>query len=166
MPDALRYPIGFNMIDGMIERFQNHLWFWRKVDMRAEDECWPWLASTTANGGYGNVRVPRKLYYFKNPQIASRVAYYIAHFNDPFPLMENDRDGLGEPWDVHHDCENPICCNPLHLRLIPHSENVQLGWDESLKINERSYPNFILAYPHLFPRVIEKNEHWDWRNNI
>ena len=115
----------------MIERFQNHLWFWRKVDMREDDECWPWLASTTP-GGHGNVRVPRKLYFFKNPQIASRVAYYISYFSDPFPLMETDRS-RDEPWDVHHECENPICCNPLHLRSMPHGENVSLGWEKSPK---------------------------------
>ena len=163
------------MIDNLndiIKRFHNHLWFWRKVDMRGYDECWPWLAGCV-RGGHGNVRVPRKLYYFKNPQIASRVAYYISYFKDPFPRMEADREGLGEPWDVHHECDNPPCCNPFHLLLITHSENVSLGWAKSPNRIKRgrSYRNFILTYSHHLPKAVEEHEissdeHWDWRNNI
>ncbi len=156
------------MIDGMIARFQNHLWFWRKVDMRANDECWLWLPSKD-RAGYGSVRIPKKLYYFKSAQVASRVAYYISHFSDPFPLMEADRAGE-RAWDVHHDCENTICCNPFHLRLIPHSENVALGFKKALH-RKRSYTNFILAYSHHLPKEVNEHEissdeHWDWRNNI
>lgn len=143
----------------MIDRFKKHLWFWRKVDMREADECWPWLAGIN-QAGYGSVRVPRKLYYFTNPQTASRVAYYISHFSDPFILMENDREGLGEPWDIHHDCENPVCCNPLHLRLITHGENVQLGWKKSPKGKRGKvrYQQLFLTYPHFLPNVIHRRE--------
>jgi len=119
----------------MIERFKDHLWFWRKVDMREADECWPWLAGK-GQAGYGHVRVPRKLYYFEHPQTASRVAYYISYFDDPFHLMEADRS-RDEPWDVHHNCEKPICCNPLHLQSISHSENVSLGFAMSREIKMR-----------------------------
>jgi len=136
--------------------------------MRGYDECWPWLAGVTTDGGYGQVRVPRRLYYFKNPQTASRVAYYISHFNDPFSLMEADRDGE-EPWVVHHECENPICCNPLHLRVLPNREH--LFSHHRKRLVKLSYPSFILAYSHHLPKDVDiyevsPDEHWDWRNKV
>jgi hypothetical protein len=47
--------------------------------------------------------------------LAHRVAYYIARNLDPGNL------------DVCHTCDRPICCNPDHLFLGEHVDNMQDG---------------------------------------
>ena len=44
----------------------------------------------------------------------------------------NDIDG----WHVLHSCDNPPCCNPAHLRLGTHKENME---DRSDRGNRRNY---------------------------
>ena len=87
--------------------------FWKRVDVRGPDECWPWLAGTTEKG-YG-VFWPRK----GRPEGAHRVAWELSS-TEPIP------DGL----DVMHSCDNPPCCNPAHLKPGTSSEN---HWDASSK---------------------------------
>ena len=73
--------------------------FWRKVDKRGPDECWPWTASTVG-GGYGQIgRGGRG----GGNEIAHRLSWMIA--NGPIP------EGLY----ILHSCDNPICVNPAHL---------------------------------------------------
>jgi DNA-binding XRE family transcriptional regulator len=71
--------------------------FWSKVDVRGEDECWPWEAGRYS-AGYGSFAVTHTL-----SRGAHRVAYvlFCGHIDD----------GLL----VCHDCDNPPCCNPAHL---------------------------------------------------
>jgi len=72
--------------------------FWAKVDQSAgPDKCWPWLGYRN-KGGYGRHIVGWTDY-------AHRVAYWFAV--GPFDL----------DLDVLHECGNPACCNPDHLRL-------------------------------------------------
>lgn len=87
--------------------------FWKKVDKRGPDECWPWLASRT--GGkqeYGQ-------FYFgpdRGCGTAHRFSYEL-HFG-PIP----------EGTEVDHvDCETKLCVNPAHLQAIPHADNVRRG---------------------------------------
>lgn len=72
--------------------------------------CWEWQGATTANG-YGRVKIDHKLY---SPH---RV---VAWAMDIAPAM-------GDPTRktvVMHSCDNPKCCNPEHLSLGTHSENM------------------------------------------
>lgn len=73
--------------------------FWRKVDIRSQEECWNWLGAK-ASFGYGEVVVEgvRKR--------AHRVAYELSSGEtlNPFPAD-----------NVLHHCDNPLCCNPSHL---------------------------------------------------
>lgn len=79
--------------------------FWRKVDQRGADECWPWLGSTTR--GYGHARLGDRV------QRAHRLAYELTHGELPSGLY------------VLHHCDNPPCCNPAHLYLGTQAQNVR-----------------------------------------
>lgn len=71
---------------------------WDKIDMSGGlDACWPWMGAR-APTGYG--RFGRKDIPF---QVASRYVYRLAHPHEPMPEV------------VMHECDNPPCCNPLHL---------------------------------------------------
>lgn len=69
--------------------------FWQSIDERGEDECWPWLKSTNQDG-YGRVKFRYK------PFTATRVAYFLYH-------------GIELKGLACHTCDNPACCNPMHL---------------------------------------------------
>lgn len=79
--------------------------FWGKIDIRREDECWMWLGSKDRRG-YGSFRKDG------STRKAHRVAYELA--NGPIT------GGL----HVRHKCDVPSCCNPAHLELGTHQENM------------------------------------------
>jgi hypothetical protein len=74
--------------------------FWRNVDKRSKDECWPWKLSTQKNSGHGVFSI-KHVWCF-----AHRVSFFLANGY----LPDKEKSLL-----VIHDCENPICCNPNHL---------------------------------------------------
>lgn len=78
-----------------------------KVDRRGPDDCWPWLASGGASG-HGQFVVVKGY-----PVGAHRMAWIIANDADP------------RPYQVMHRCDNPPCCNPAHLLLGTHAENLR-----------------------------------------
>ena len=75
--------------------------FWRLVDRAGEDECWPWLGAVS--GGYGRFAIgPREA---GNAQ-AHRFAFELLL--GPVPADH----------ELHHRCENRLCCNPAHLLAV------------------------------------------------
>jgi hypothetical protein len=79
--------------------------FWRYVDKRGPEECWPWIGKTEKNG-YGRVQIGGK----GSPQIgAHRFSLMMA--SDGFPRV------------VMHKCDTPGCVNPAHLEAGTHKEN-------------------------------------------
>lgn len=89
------------------ENYAEYL-FWSKVDIKDnKDECWNWLASTDYVG-YGHFNINDY-----DDTLAHRVAYIICRSNIPDDKI------------VTHQCNNPSCCNPDHLQLGTHSENIQ-----------------------------------------
>lgn len=80
--------------------------FWEKVEVGAEDECWPWR-STAESGTYGNFQVVRG-----QCTTSSRVAWSLT--SGPIP----------EGMFVCHQCDYPPCCNPAHLFLGTAADNM------------------------------------------
>jgi hypothetical protein len=82
--------------------------FWEKVSTisNGPDGCWEWKACRAKNG-YGHFRLRG------SPRPAHRVAWELA--NGPIP----------EDMMVLHECDNPPCCNPKHLRLGDNKDNMK-----------------------------------------
>ena len=82
--------------------------FWSKVRVAGLDDCWEWTASLTVNG-YGRFSSGRN---YEVPQHSNRTVWHLTH--GPIP------PGL----DILHSCDNRKCCNPTHLRLGTHQDNM------------------------------------------
>ena len=80
--------------------------FWSRVDIRGENECWPWLGFIKENG-YGYFSCYKKMRY------THRVAYILTYGFFDLSLQ------------VCHSCDNPPCCNPAHLWLGSQKDNIQ-----------------------------------------
>lgn len=76
--------------------------FWAKVDRGGPNDCWEWQAARTEHG-YGKCE----------SWIASRLAWTLVNGAIPAGVC------------VRHRCDNPPCCNPAHLCLGTHLENMQ-----------------------------------------
>ena len=81
--------------------------FWRLVDVRAEAECWPWRGDTDRSG-YG-------VFVYQGRKAGAH-EYALS-----FTTGERRAEGL----DTCHSCDNPPCCNPLHLRFDTRAGNVR-----------------------------------------
>ena len=87
---------------------------WSKVDRRGPDECWPWLG-TRNEQGYGRTEIGNKNYY------AHRVIYALAN---PGVIRRAAPKRKSAPGFLRHSCDNPPCCNPAHLIVGTHLENM------------------------------------------
>lgn len=83
--------------------------FWKKIDRRGENECWPWTASTSNGRPAYAVVVDGQRRNVK----AYRCAFFLTHGRWP-----------AEHLHILHSCDNPLCCNPAHLREGTQAENM------------------------------------------
>lgn len=83
--------------------------FWNKVKTGLPDECWEWQGGRISYGKhlhYGVTTILQKKWR------AHRFAYFITKGAIPKGLL------------VCHQCDNPPCCNPGHLFLGTHKDNM------------------------------------------
>lgn len=87
--------------------------FYAKIRQGGPDECHEWQAAFST-GGYGLFRA----FSYDSMIHAHRVAYALHH---NIELPEPDRKA--KTMVLHH-CHNRKCCNPLHLYLGSHQDNM------------------------------------------
>lgn len=96
-----------------------------KITINSNNGCWVWNGSTTS-GGYGNVRINKKLYR------THRLMYKL--FVGEIP------NGKGRNIPVlDHLCNNRLCCNPTHLQLISDRDNILKGNGATAKKHRQVY---------------------------
>src|ERR1041385_3851162 len=82
--------------------------FLAKIDKNGPNGCWIWTAAKS-HDGYGR----HNGFPYGSTQYAHRIAYELCFGLVPKPL------------EVHHKCENRICCNPAHLEPVTRQEHFQ-----------------------------------------
>ncbi|CAB5218012.1 hypothetical protein UFOVP205_48 [uncultured Caudovirales phage] len=87
---------------------------WSKVDVLGEDECWNWKGFKN-DAGYGRTWINNRGYY------AHRIIYDLVF---PNTIQREAPSSNNKHGFLLHSCDNPSCCNPKHLRIGNHAENM------------------------------------------
>ena len=80
--------------------------FWAKVKVLGPDECWPWTGATRLS--YGSFGIGKSV---------TRGAHRIV------AILTSGRNLRRDEFACHH-CDNPGCCNPAHIFVGSHMDNV------------------------------------------
>lgn len=109
--------------------------FWSKVDKSGgPTACHPWIGALKGSAGYGS-------FSHKNKSVlAHRKAYELTYG----PITEGMK--------VLHHCDNPPCCNPIHLFEGTTADN------NADKVAKGRHPHGDTHYRHLHPEIAPRGE--------
>jgi len=102
---------------------------WAKIEIGQQKECWEWKGAKDRLD-YGRFSINRKMYG------AHRTIYGICYGEIPYNL------------EVCHKCDNPSCCNPSHLFLATHADNMK----DMVKKNRQAHNNPCFQEGEKHPR--------------
>ncbi|KKL76287.1 hypothetical protein LCGC14_2046380 [marine sediment metagenome] len=91
---------------------------WESVRRGRPDECWDWTGKRGRRGRGRLVmtgRAGKKIYLN-----AARVIWGLVHGEESI-----------KGKTLHHECENPPCCNTRHLTPLPQGEHERLHDEDS-----------------------------------
>jgi len=99
-----------------IESFtaKEHKRFYGNIVVDDSTGCWNWTGPKDA-AGYG-------LCFLRGKTERIHRVMFAAHIS---PLVRGAK--ATKHSQVHHICNNTSCCNPAHLTLVSHQQNVLLG---------------------------------------
>jgi len=104
--------------------------FLSRINTCTEDACWPWTGARN-NSGYGTVR------YQGRVQTAHRLAAFLAGLVCSVEAPKNRR-GSGF---ILHQCDNPLCCNPAHMRVGTYAENQREAYARKRRAQPKGTPH-------------------------
>lgn len=81
--------------------------FWSKVSIKSPNECWNYRGYKDRDG-YGN-------FWTRDTYIKAHRFAYELHYKCKIPAEKL----------ILHNCDNPSCCNPYHLRIGTQSDNLR-----------------------------------------
>lgn len=99
--------------------------FWQKIDSSDSSACWDWRGALNSRSkGDKRNRTPGQLYGVirLKSQIDGKLKEFRAH-RVAWELHNTISIPLGIL--ICHKCDRPICCNPYHLYLGTHQQNMK-----------------------------------------
>lgn len=93
--------------------------FWKRVEVREPEECWPWTGALTPQG-YGRIRTGGT---GTRTIGAHRAAYLLAHPDEDSPEVVDHLCHDPQTCDDGPTCAHRRCCNPAHLGASTFQEN-------------------------------------------
>ncbi len=107
-----------------------YLRFWTKVAITANpDKCWNWQSRAKIRG-YG------KIGWWVDSQWHTKLAHHVAWWLT-YGKWPDDC--------LLHSCDNPLCCNPKHLREGTRADNAQDRVDRRRGYEGDTHPSSILT---------------------
>lgn len=88
---------------------------WKSIKIGAIDECWPHTKKAN-KGGYGQMKIKQVTF------LMHRIAYCLTF---PGEIEFRAPADKNQKTFVLHKCDNPRCCNPHHLFVGTHTENMR-----------------------------------------
>ncbi len=125
IPDSIRPLESVNLTEKDILRIESG------INRLGPDDCWVWRRSKLYPGGYGKTKIRGVT------KLAHRLTFQI-HIGDPGTHF------------VLHRCDNPPCCNPRHLFLGTHKDNMRDCFEKGRRAKGDS--NGARLYPDRLAR--------------
>jgi hypothetical protein len=153
--------LDFEATPEWVERFHNYV-----DSSRGPDACWPYLRYIN-KFGYGIYSKPVEP---SNPKISKAMMAHRAAF-----IISGQRPTQEQPM-VLHNCHNRSCCNPAHLHLGTHSDNMREMYAAGRGNRPVGEVHWTQTRPHLIargerstfkkhPEILRRgDDHWTRKN--